>query len=333
MRVTGLLMILVGFVYSQQGIFFAEKADVYCREKGLPGALPDTWPVPSFGHVGIYMDWFDFAEPSNPFYQMVIASSGGYPDPNEDPSVRIQTLKNDYFNTVPVGIRTKNLSAYKRRRLLEDFAFFQRGALYGFILFNINGNIWYLRSYKSPKVPGVSPGYFRCDGFVEWCYEQIGEEIVPFDEVPFPLFPILPSMFPKQLFYNLSEFTPVPPDFYVISPEWHDTVQGEVSIIVDVNDGENGSGPYVVKAFLDHEPIYPPLDKYSPYYIGEDEHKEDIEGTYIIQWNTSYLEEGLHTIYIRAYDQAGNHSDGYVEVYVKPIGGPCIQSHYPPDGA
>jgi hypothetical protein len=168
---------------------------------------------------------------------------------------------------------------------------------------------------------------------VEWCYEQIGEGIVPFDEVPFPLFPILPSMFPKQLFSNLSEFTPVPPSFYVISPQWHDTVQGEVSIIVDVSDGENGSGPYVVKAFLDHEPIYPPLDKYSSYYIGEDKHLEDIEGIYIIQWNTSHLEEGLHTIYIRAYDQAGNYSDGYVEVYVEPTGGPCIQYYYPPDGA
>jgi len=188
------------------------------------------------------------------------------------------------------GVKTnKNLTFKKRNSLirLAESIREENPPKYGF----------FQNGYKNPD---GKPPSFRCDGLVEYLYESIGHDIIPNDVGD-----------PSALIEtgNQTVLTPRRQMEAMENREAADapeiqikTSQGEIindegmtfdkTIIVNVNDGEKGSGIDRVEIRKNY--------LLEPFYIDTNNYQRD--KTYIF----SDMEEGRYKII--AYDQAGNKS-------------------------
>ena len=100
-------------------------------------------------------------------------------------------------------------------------------------------------------------------------------------------------------------------------------VSGVVTIEADISDGDYGSG-------VDRMVVLVEDDKEDTFYLngeeyiegdGEeipeesmDNHDEDVEGDYTLEWDTNNFPSGFYTLHILAYDEAGNVEETMIEV-------------------
>ncbi len=284
---------------------FSEIGNAYYRGLGIPSWLEEApewfktlWS--SVAHAGIYYKWNYFGSPYSWEHQIAVYASGV--------KVTMTPLSQDAWTAPPFyGFRDAILTS-RQRTLIDSLARTQLYVPYSLIF------------YKNPGA------YFRCDGFVEWLYEQVGIDLVS-DFGPWTIYPLLQM--------NSSQFVEgqaVPPLIDILSPIEGDTVSGVIKIIVYAFDYTFGSGMFGVKAFLDHLP--PPImyeEEKSPGYIGKDIHTTLVPDTFIIYFNTKKFVDGEHILYIRGYDLAGNYTDKNIIIYIQNES-PCIHSHYPEHG-
>ena len=174
-------------------------------------------------------------------------------------------------------------------------------------------------------------GSFRCDGLVEWSYDQIGmgafdvsEQMNCYFEVEWvnnpPHYEILsiPIFYPAALRRRMVPEQPTPPEVEVVSPEEGEDVEDNIHIEFTADDGEYGSGIDVVYVYVDNELVY------------RDDEDSDGEKGVEYDYDASGLTEGNHYVKISVYDRAGNLREEEIKVYkgeapyvvlVYPIGG------------
>jgi hypothetical protein len=179
------------------------------------------------------------------------------------------------------------------------------------------------------KKPGVS---FRCDGLVEYCYEQVGIDLVPGDTwspeiAKFPrrnlMSPLAQKNSPRlvertsaevetveleRVLQNGEEIEPDENDIYSV---YDRPITDIVTIEVNVSDGDYGSGIRMVDFWVGAPDDTPNIfeSNNSGKRIAIDEHKEAVGGIYTVDWDVDDFDEGEYTLHILAYDQAGNRGD------------------------
>lgn len=186
------------------------------------------------------------------------------------------------------------------------------------------------------KRPGIS---FRCDGFVEWCYEQVGLDIVPNDWWK----PMRGRnwLTPARQWYNsavrIGKFEELrygtkenPADVILlidgeIAPieEGRYKVSGEVEVKVyasDLDKDNDGSGITRLELWIG-EPDDTPSEM-PGYRLLEDD--TDYPNTsddrcwhdYTYTWNTTEFPNGNYSLKTIAFDQAGNTKSAYCEIKI-----------------
>ena len=159
-------------------------------------------------------------------------------------------------------------------------------------------------------------GSFRCDGLVEWSYDQIGmgafdvsEQMNCYFEVEWvnnpPHYEILsiPIFYPAALRRRMVPEQPTPPEVEVVSPEEGEDVEDDIHIEFTADDGEYGSGIDVVYVYVDNELVY------------RDDEDSDGEKGVEYDYDASGLTEGNHYVKISVYDRAGNLREEEIKVY------------------
>ena len=123
----------------------------------------------------------------------------------------------------------------------------------------------------------------------------------------------------KSIILKDEEGNPIEPDEEEIYP-----VSGVVTIEADISDGDYGSG-------VDRMVVLVEDDKGDTFYLngeeyiegdGEeipeesmDDHDEDVEGDYTLEWDTNNFPSGFYTLHILAYDEAGNVEETMINVH------------------
>ncbi|NWH06867.1 Ig-like domain-containing protein [Desulfobacter latus] len=152
MKLKSLILFCLIFFSSSVAVY-AEMADAVYRRLDLP-IIGDN------AHAGLIYHYDNEAET-----RYVIHSAGGsFGSPN---SVRTGDWEAFLEGELYLGKRTKRNPSYTIRKLIIEEAIDQIGA-----------NYWAQNPWAQWNEPNSSPqsgdGYFRCDGLVEYCYEQAG---------------------------------------------------------------------------------------------------------------------------------------------------------------
>lgn len=303
------------------------------------------------GHAGIFYGWpykvygeptsnredvvevnpIETADSSNSSqYATIEALAGGYPVSKSDIEDFL-SRRAEFW-----GVRTVSLTRLQRTRIAET-AKNQMGIPY--------------RPYRGYKRPGgglLDFQSFRCDGLVEYCYEQAGVDLVPGDTSN----PII-AAFPGRVFLTpknqmnsplLSERTSASVEIVEIErvlqngeevePDENDIyyvydrpdVPDKVTIEVNVSDGDYGSGirmtDFWVGAPDDTPDVFESND--SGKRIGIDNHTETVGGIYTANWDIDDFEPGEYTLHILAYDQAGNVGNVEIKARKNPVLSPYV---------
>lgn len=136
----------------------AELSDAVYRDGVKIPVLPDDW------HVGLI-----YRYDNDTGTRYVIHSAGS--QSGEANSVRIGDWTEFMNYNTFMGKRCKGNPSYGIRKIIIDTALDQ-----------LNANYWKYTGMtyhwmKPNSSPGSGNGYFRCDGLVEYCYEQAGLDI------------------------------------------------------------------------------------------------------------------------------------------------------------
>jgi len=261
----------------------AEKADAIYRAGSLLGSA-------GFGHAGLYYQYPGYnLDPKDPYSHLTIESL-------KNSGVTCGNFGKFIHATFFWSVRTSIYFNYLKRQDIILTAKRQLGAAYGVI------------RYKNPGgTPGNAEPSFRCDGLVEYCFEQAGIDIVSGDT---QWWHIYPSMQKDHLHLRSSA------EEKILIPQ-------EISFIRPAEDGEIINGIYTLSAFAsdltseldgsgitkvefwagepdDTPNVYPGL------LLGSDEQDTLLTGHYQYPCDTTKYPNGEYTLYAKAFDQAGN---------------------------
>ena len=264
-----------------------EKGDLLCRKMAMPY-------LSIFGHTGIYEKWNGTGDPENKTNHWVLESQL-----IEGP--RRTTLDAFYNASDWLGAGSLNPTAAQRNAIIS----------YPPLKFNNTG--FSAGGPGQPEFRGYSdPEKYRCDGLAERAYEEaninVPNGIVPnnIDEdvetdiiATYPTYQwsIMPIHLGVGPTVQITSITcpsdPNPDDQYY---------KGTITITAHLNDGPNGSGTKLAQ-FWDDDP---PTTWSSSPNIDKDKQDADIEDDYTGTWVTTTSDDGSHTLYVKAFDQAGN---------------------------
>lgn len=272
-----ILLSLSCFVNAGKGYPNCEKGDALFREFGLLYPL-----ISGFGHGAIYSIWNASLGNSNDTdTHFVIESS------NDQNGVHSRTLTTSLNGKSYWGAFNSGSLTNQQRRDLVSIAAGQVGCSYA------------ASGYPNIKNPGVS---FRCDGLIEYCYEQIGvnggdgyftnAEEAQYFEV----------FYPSALMSRMSQDFGVEPIINSITDNAGDiSSRGNVStgigISINATDGNNGSGLTLLE-------IWQGNPDSGGTKIQSCTGNYNVSNTYSIQ-NPPKTND---TFYVRVYDQAGNYT-------------------------
>jgi len=192
-----------------------------------------------------------------------------------------------------------------RKNLIQN-AKYQYGAAYP-----QKFNEWYYPKIMTPRnMAQGEPGCFRCDGLVEYVYEQEGMGFFTEDEkyhcwfkdssgswIGYPVF------YPEALREKMKPEGPSKPLLDLISPQNGDTIEAEAQIQLTTDDVPTGSGIDRVDIFIDNQLKL------------RDDEDSDGEKEVNYTWDTEGAHAGLHRITIKSYDRAGNMKEEEILVY------------------
>ena len=199
-----------------------------------------------------------------------------------------------------------------RLKLIKD-AKEQYGAKYPKLRANPDENEWYYPKIMTPNSsPGSGDGCFRCDGLVEYVYEQENMGFFSEDEkyhcwfrdslghwIGFPIF------YPQALRERMTDEGCYPPYLEMVEPQNGDTIENVVPIVVNTYDRPQGIGSGIdrVDIFIDRNLMY--------------RDDEDCDGVKEVNytWDTNGVNAGLHRITVKSYDRAGNMAEKEILVY------------------
>jgi hypothetical protein len=199
-----------------------------------------------------------------------------------------------YTYSEPLSIET--------RKKLINHAIEQYGASYPHFF-----EEWYYPKIMTPNSP-TEQGCFRCDGFVEYVYDQEGlgffdleeqEHCFFFNETEWLGFPVF---FPEALRERMKPDNPCPPELNIISPVNGSTAELQTLIKVSSDDGPNGSGIDRIEIYIDDSRI-----------LKDDEDSDGQKSVNHI-WETQEITSGEHEIKVIAYDRAGNKTEKSLKV-------------------
>ncbi|MEW6095519.1 MAG: Ig-like domain-containing protein [bacterium] len=333
-----------------------EMGDAVFRNK-----VPEAILGVGFHHAGIYFCSHSkgdevYVETAPPYYinitnsdlkHSVIEAVG------EHGTVSCQPFIDSYVN-FPGGYKgaynSGDMDAEKRRKIIAT-AWMQKGA-----------------KYVKDRWPGIKnptgfPKTFRCDGLVEYCYEQVMGGFFTNEEEKRCWSSLLdkeysedawPTFYPKALMKRMklaggkrignppqvTSFKLYRQDGTEIKPD--DWIMGTVIVEAVVTDEDDGSG----------------IDKVEVSYkirlleetgtIGTTEEDKDVSGTYTYTWDVPIATVGnnLYELSVLAYDRASNHTlpDSSKFTYGSPYkveaafpvivdnGSPTVKATYPTDG-
>ncbi|PIV64514.1 MAG: hypothetical protein COS11_01770, partial [bacterium (Candidatus Ratteibacteria) CG01_land_8_20_14_3_00_40_19] len=300
-----LLLVSFLFLYIPGPLFcrdaFFEKGDTIYR-KGFLVIL---------GHAGLYKEWKD-EDPDN-YEEHKIIEIKGWGD-----VVEIDNGFDQFYNQGFWSVRTNNDIDCQQRRKIINIAKAQKDKKYNFF--------W---GYKGPNT-------FRCDGLVEYCYEQAGIDIVPGDTWS----PII-ALFPGRILLTpevqmkrqsvrtsaqLEEITfhkegeievgeAITPKIKYEDGKYH--VKDTVSIKFYASDGSVGSGLTRAELWLgypDDTPDFLPGKR-----IYEDDSNHDVDHLYTASFDTTTVDNGEYNLYAKAFDQAGNYKIASVPAVIENV--------------
>lgn len=262
-----------------------EKGDAIYSDLGEDHFL---WFV---GHSGLYWEWEDLNEEGNPndptdLDTHKIIEAGGYAH-----GVRESNFKKFYDCGTFWSVRTNSDLTWKQRLAIVHCAERQIKCKYSFI------------RYKSPRRS------FRCDGLVEYCYEQVGVDLIPHDiwgppktfiwqQILTPWTQMHSGKFEIRTEAEVKEVRLVEPS-------------GPGSLDAYASDGEYGSGITMVE-FWHGYPDDTPFEGGTGIRLfkGWDPHNEDLGGNY----THNYYPNQVDHLYVKAFDQAGNYKIASLEM-------------------
>ena len=194
------------------------------------------------------------------------------------------------------------LSVETRKRLIEN-AKEQYGASYPQLF-----EEWYYPRIMTPNTP-TEIGCFRCDGLVEYIYEQEGIEFFTEEEKKQCFFwdesgwLEFPKFYPEALRKRMKSNSPSKPELIITIPQNGASVETQMSIELVTDDGQNGSGIDRVEIYVDGLLLH------------LDDEDSDGEKTVHYIWNTQEIADGEHKIKVVSYDRAGNRTEKKILVH------------------
>ncbi len=298
---------MFGNAYAAERYYF-EKGDAIYSDLGKH--IPIIWFI---GHAGLYREWKDIngetGKPNNPddldtyMKQHRVLESNAAPEEvwkillglSVEPGVHEITFRAFHEMGDFWDVRYEpSLSCFQRRKIVNIAKRQEElGAKYRFF--------W---GYKNPGKT------FRCDGLVEYCYEQARVDIVP-DDAWFTLTPALQRSFlEKRESAEVKEVRITDPD----PNEEMKTISGTYTPKAFASDWLKGSGITMVEFWAGYPDDTPDNWEGTGIRIGFDNKDRFIQGNYQVDWDTTALDEygdplfpdGEYIIYAKAFDQAGN---------------------------
>ncbi|MFH1905216.1 MAG: hypothetical protein ABIK53_06830 [bacterium] len=327
--ITVLFLIFLGAIslYAEETSAKFEKGDAIYSDLGENHIL--GW----VGHAGLYM-WWDKAEKNgivNPkeaknhvVYQSNQESILTFLGFSVSPGVEQITFHDFREDGDFWGVKTIKLSSLRRQQIV-NIAKSKRGYKYNFF-----------KGYKGPDT-------FRCDGLVEYCYEQAGKDIVPGDTWS-PVVAALPGrilLTPKKQMDYLADparFEQYTPQFDLIKfGELEDVIciDGEpvepdydgyyhinknCAIKAYVSDGEYGSGIARFELWLgepDDTPEKQGEDDNTGIRLDKNNDKHELCSWNNFDWDISDIKSGDYKVYAKVFDQAGNTKETYINVKIE----------------
>ena len=318
LQVIGIIALVFLSCFTQAGEKF-EKADPIYSNMG--GGLNPFWFL---GHAGLYYCWETaenangIAEPENMKKHCIIESNKkkGVRGFDEENKVTFQKF---YDNGSFWGVKTIKLSAYQRQQIIAT-AKSKKDKPYSFF-----------RGYKGPDS-------FRCDGLVEYCYEQAGVgyfyegewvrgivddkswmSLTPKKQMNYLADPARFDHYTPQ--FDLIEFgeledvicidgEPVEPD-----NDGYYHINKNCTVKAYADDGENGSGIARFELWLEETDDTPDEMPGKRLKVFNEEYKRDHDYSY--DWDISDVEPGEYELYAKAFDQAGNTKETYINVKIE----------------
>lgn len=210
------------------------------------------------------------------------------------------------------GVRDYSLN-WKQRDAVVAAALAQQGCKYGFVMKIKNPSttpiVWEQPYYYMPGLghPTHADGDFRCDELVEYAYEQAG---VNSGQGLFSRFEegTVFGVTPRLMMDRMSGPLVAPPLASGFSPAPGSTVGGVASVNCYLTDQDWGSGVERAEFSMPQGGLFRNVT---------DGHEVAVGGMYGAAWDTRLAANGPQTIYVTAYDQAGNYKTYSWQVTVR----------------
>ncbi|MBL7069306.1 MAG: hypothetical protein ISS34_05565 [Candidatus Omnitrophica bacterium] len=202
------------------------------------------------------------------------------------------------------GVRTLRELDYSSRREIVKTARSQFGCKFGI----------FFSAYKKPaSKPWVADGSFRCDGLVEYCYEvALGHSWMPGKNGGIVKNDDWWTLNPIRQRHDMHKRTAseeealIPHTVQILTPSQDgEVITGEYELEAFTSDGTEGSGITRIEFWLG-EPDDTPLERPGVLIGNPDEHDSVIGDRYYCTLLPTLDDDGEHTIYAKAFDQAGN---------------------------
>ena len=317
-------------IYDGHVVVFEKGDVVYCRGT----ALITKW----LGHTGIFYGW-PYQWHIEPYVDIPYLPPSMEPDPGKHHHLHYTTIEalcykgynertHESYRIRSVrasdiqrflawgsefwGVRRANLSALQRKKIVQTAREQLRARYHLF---------W---GYKNPGSPIGWNDSFRCDGLVEYCYEQVGIDLVPGDtwRSLSPLKQMNSPLFVERTKADPPEISEIclkdeGGEIIELNQQGRYEVQGTINIEFSATDGRAGSGLSIAELWLgepDDTPYELPGER-----IYKSDAKYDIDNVYATFFDTTSVEVGEYTLYVRAYDQAGNGSKLSRDILVKEV--------------
>ena len=308
-----LILILICIIL-RGGTAIAEIGDAVFRPKGVQ--IPGIADFFNFYHAGLYvcsdgrMDWDPEVSIINTDLTHSVIQALG-----KDTSVAWYNFS--YFGAPGYGYTYPGgLSVMERKRIIKK-AREQYGAKYPWPMWPPDSNQWYYPKIMTPNrydsLGNIIYGCFRCDGLVEYVYEQVGKGLFTEEEkfhchfwdsggnwIGWPVF------YPRALMARMEEDFRFEnehvPDMEVFSPKDGDEVIDSIKVRFNCYDEASGIDFVIIK--VDGKVVYM-------------EDSVDYDGMREVEysWECSGLSLGRHYVYIGATDRAGHLSYRTIWVY------------------
>ncbi len=288
---------------------------------------PIVWPL--LQHTGIYRnsdsrsitaDWDPSEDMLNSDIQHSVIQTSGSGE-----VVGLRTFNEFLYGHIQLGkgYTSPNISLDKRKIIINT-AKSQYGAEYPEF-----PDEWVWPAIKAPKGhPDYPKGSFRCDGLVEYSYEQVYhvDTINPDDGGFFTREEethCMSTFKPSALHARMTSEAPQPPAIDVSQPQYGEVIEDSVEIAFTTEDIPimSGSGIDRVEILIDGIP------EDSDFFDYDTDSVKQISYT----WDASDASYGFHYITIGSYDRAGNLAEERIKVYKGEA--PFVVSTVPYDGA